>query len=72
MKNELTFQKIIYLKNIDTKQAIELCKQLLNENIDNEFKSDVYHTLGNIVSSDSELAIKCLLKSIQKVNIYIF
>lgn len=64
MKNELTFQKIIYLKNIDIKQAIELCKQLLNENIDNEFKSDVYHTLGNIVSSDSELAIKCLLKSI--------
>lgn len=65
MKNELIFQKIIYLSRNDKKQAIKLCKHLLNKNIDGEFKSDIWQTLGNIIGIENKECIKCFLTSLK-------
>lgn len=65
MKNELLFQKAIYLKKYNVMEAIELCKNLLTNNIDDDFKSDVCQTLGNIFGENNQNPVGYFLKSLE-------
>lgn len=63
-KNIILFKKSIFLQHQDLWEAIKICKHLLKEEIDDEFKSEVCVNLGNFYSEiDDEKSFDYYLKA---------
>ena len=64
-KEDVLFKKAIFLQGIESRESITICNSLLNEKIDDKFKSKVYVILGNCYSKiDADKSFDCYLRAL--------